>query len=252
MLQKFGFTQYESQVFEVLSASHQPMDASTIVRFSQVPKSKVYEVLNRMVEKGLILSSSTDRKKLYNAVPLETIIENLTSEFEANVEDLRNKEYTSPPVDDRVWTVKNSRTILSLTKELTENANSSIYISGWNDHLKALTPLLEQKKNEGVTVEMLSVGELESSIPQTHVLIPNEGHEALEKYQLLIVDEKEILFAGIEQGEWQGIQTLSRSLVKFFTEFFYHDVALTEITKKYENTLMEDESIKTILMKLRY
>ncbi|MGP4077969.1 TrmB family transcriptional regulator [Halobacillus sp. K22] len=252
MLQKFGFTQYESQVFEVLSASHQPMDASTIVRYSQVPKSKVYEVLNRMVEKGIILSSFTERKKLYNAVPLEAIIENLTDEFQANVEDLRNKEYTHRPVDDRVWTVKNSRTITSLTKELAENAKSSICLSGWSDHLKAFTPLLKQKKDEGVTVEILSVGELENSLPNTHVLIPNEGHDALERYQLLIVDEKEILFAGIEQGDWQGIQTLSRSLVKFFTEFFYHDVALTEITKKYEDTLMEDESIKQILMKLRY
>lgn len=136
------------------------------------------------------------------------------------MEDLRNKEYTHTPIDDRVWTVKNSRTISSLTKELTENANSSIYISGWNEHLKALTPLLEQKKNEGVTVEMLSVGELESSIPQTHVLIPNEGHEALERYQLLIVDEKEILFAGIEQGSGRGSKHYPDLLLNFSLNSF--------------------------------
>ncbi len=51
MLQKFGFTQYESQVFEALTSSPEPLDATSIVKYSGVPKSKVYEVLNRLVEK---------------------------------------------------------------------------------------------------------------------------------------------------------------------------------------------------------
>lgn len=77
MLQNFGFTQYESQVYEVLSASDHALDAATVVKFSHVPKSKVYEVLQRLVEKGLILTSFHEKKKLYTALPIEMTIKSL-------------------------------------------------------------------------------------------------------------------------------------------------------------------------------
>lgn len=252
MLQKFGFTQYESQVFEVLTASDSPLDATTIVKYSQVPKSKVYEVLQRLVEKGLILTSFQDRKKLYTSLPLETTIEKLTSEFQANVEEMRNKEYQLPDSDERVWTLQNDETIRALIKERIQKAQSEILITGWSAELLPLLPLLENKKEQGVEVELLSIGNLEKCSLHTHVLVPDENHEALEQHTLLIIDREEILFAGVERGAFQGIQTLSRPLVKFFTEFFYHDVALTEITQKYQDILMTDDKIKNILMNLRY
>ncbi|MBH0230991.1 TrmB family transcriptional regulator [Halobacillus yeomjeoni] len=252
MLQKFGFTSYESQVFEVLTASESPLDAATIVKHSQVPKSKVYEVLNRMIDKGLLLSSFEGKKKLYSALPLETTIEKLTADFQANVKELKNHEYKLPQVDDRVWTIKNESAIASLAEEIVSKAKRSIYVSGWSDGLNALLPILEKKHDEQVKVEVLSIGEMNSVMGDMHILLPDEKHDALERHQIIIIDEEELLFAGVEDGEWHGINTKSNPLVKFFTDFFYHDVALTEITKKYEQTLLQDEEIRNILMKLRY
>ena len=40
MLQKFGFSQYESQAYEVVVSSNEPLDATTIVKHSGVPKAK--------------------------------------------------------------------------------------------------------------------------------------------------------------------------------------------------------------------
>ncbi|SDO23215.1 TrmB family transcriptional regulator [Halobacillus aidingensis] len=252
MLQKFGFTQYESQVFEVLTASEEPMDATSIVKYSQVPKSKIYEVLQRLVEKGLILTSFQERKKLYTALPLETTIEKLTTEFQANIDEIRNTTFKLHDSDERVWTIQNDASIKALLNERIQTAREEILVTGWSDELAPLLPLLEEKKKEGIKVELLSVGELDPGKLHAHVLLPDEKHEALERHKLMIIDHEEILFAGVEGNTFQGIHTLSKPLVKFFTEFFYHDVALTEITKKYEEVLMADEEIKEILMKLRY
>ncbi|MFD2922683.1 TrmB family transcriptional regulator [Halobacillus naozhouensis] len=252
MLQKFGFTQYESQVFEVLTASSEPLDTSSIVKYSHVPKSKVYEVLNRLVEKGLLLTSFQERKKLYTALPLDTTIDKLTREFQENVKALKHREYTLTPSDDRVWTIQDHPAITSLTTGLISRAEQSIYLSGWSDDIQPLLSELERLNDQHIKIEVLSVGEVNTFLSDIHILVPMEKHEALERHKLIIIDEKEILFAGLEQDTWQGIKTMSKPLVKFFTEFFFHDVALTEITKKYENTLMKDEKIKNILMKLRY
>ncbi|ELK47014.1 TrmB family transcriptional regulator [Halobacillus sp. BAB-2008] len=252
MLQKFGFTQYESNVFEVLTSSREPLDATSIVKYSQVPKSKVYEVLQRLQEKGLILTSFHGKRKLYTALALETTIEKLTSDFEANLEELKTKEYTLPVSDERVWTMENEQSITALLKACIDRATNSILLTGWNDELASLVTDLERKAEQGVMVELLSVGDLDAPMFQSHILHPNETHEALERHKLVIIDSEEMVFAGSESGVSQGIHTLSKPLVKFFTEYFYHDVALAEITEKYKDILMEDEEVKNILMKLRY
>ncbi|WP_281658426.1 helix-turn-helix domain-containing protein [Halobacillus sp. Cin3] len=252
MLQNFGFTQYESQVYEVLSSSDQALDAATVVKYSHVPKSKVYEVLQRLEEKGLILTSFHEKKKLYTALPIEMTIKKLTAEFEDHIEQLRNHKSEIPDADERVWTLKNNHSIHVLMENLIEKAANEILLTGWNDELTPFVDLLERKQAEGIHVELLSVGEIPVGELDPHTLVPDERHQGLERHKLLIIDGREVLFAGMERDQFQGVHTLSKPLVKFFTEFFYHDVALLEITKKHHETLKKDDDITSILMKLRY
>ncbi len=155
-------------------------------------------------------------------------------------------------IDDRVWTLKENQSIASVIKELTDEATKSIFISAWSDDLQHYLPVLEAKEAAGMDVVIHVIGEIETSIKKVSTLIPNQSHETLERSRILIVDEKEMVFAGMEEGSWQAIRTQSPPLVKFFTEFFYHDVALTKITQRYHDIVMKDEDIKDMLLKLRY
>ena len=252
MLQKFGFTQYESKVYEVLLSSSEPLDASVVVKYSGVPKAKIYEVLSRMIEKGMIMDSVSEKKKLYAALPLDLAISKLTSEFQDSIDDLKENTYKKSYTDDRVWSLKVDSSIRVQCQELLKEAKKSILISIWSDEMESYLPILQEKEAAGIHVEALIVGDVEPDLKDLYILSPNEEHRMLEKNRLLIIDEEEILFAGVEDDSWQAMKTKSKPIVKFFTEFFYHDVALAEITKKYEETLMEDEEIKKLLMRLRY
>ncbi|MEC5425453.1 helix-turn-helix domain-containing protein [Virgibacillus sp. C22-A2] len=252
MLMQFGFTQYESQVYHALITTDQPLDATAIVRRSGVPRSKVYEVLHRMGEKGVILESTMEKKRLYTALSLDSMIEKLETDFEKNVQKLKDTKIKETPMDDRVWTLKEDKSIQALVKRLVKRAERSVSISGWADDIVILLPLLEDKYKAGLNVTIHVIGELKTIIPTVSTLIPDIQHANLERSRILIVDESEMIFAGIENSEWQAIRTHSRPLVKFFTEFFYHDVALTEITRKYKDTIMQDKDIRDILLKLRY
>jgi len=254
MLQKFGFSQYESKVYEVLSSSQEPLDATMIVKHSGVPKAKVYEVISRMIEKGMVLDSVSEKKKLYTALPLHLVIEKLTKEFQSYIKQLENNASKKIVMDDRVWSLKVDSSIQLKCKQLLQDAQHSIHISIWTDELPDCLPLLIEKEQAGVKVEALFVGEAEEEIPLStfYSLSPVEEHSKLEKNRLIIVDEETILFAGVENDSWQAMITKSKPFVKFFLEFFYHDVALTKIAKKYENQLMADEEIKHLLLRLRY
>ena len=252
MLQSFGFTQYESQVYEALATAEQPLDPTRIVSRSNVPRAKVYEVLQRLSGKGMVLETTIDKKRLYAALPPEAAVEKLRADFEKNVERLKAVQTEKPPADDRVWTLKDDQSIQSLLKELLEEAESSVFVSGWADDLSRYLPLLEEKYEKGLTVSIHTIGKLATRISNVSTLIPDQEHGTLERSRIVIIDDKEILFAGMEDSEWQAIRSQSRPLVKFFTEFFYHDVALTEITRKYQDTIRKDEAIQELLLKLRY
>ncbi len=252
MLQKFGFSQYESKVYEVLVSSDESMDATMIVKYSGVPKAKIYEVLARLIDKGMVMDSVSEKKKLYAALPVPLAIEKLTAEFQANIRQLQISSVKKSFADDRVWSLKVDSSIRVQSKQLIQEAQKSIRISAWNDDFQEYLPLLEEKEKAGVDVEALVVGEIKTKLSNVHILIPNEEHDALERFRLFIVDGREIMFAGVENHSWQAIKTKSQPFVKFFTEFFYHDVALAVITEKHYDLFMNDQQIRSILMKLRY
>ncbi|MFC0524655.1 TrmB family transcriptional regulator [Pontibacillus salicampi] len=252
MLQPFGFTQYESKVYEALITIEEALDATAIVKRSGVPRAKVYEVLQRMSNKGLVLESTVDKKRVYKALPIDSTINKLKADFEANVEELKHIPKIEAPSDDRVWTLKEDHSIQSMQQEMIQEAEQTIVISGWADDLSSHLALLEDKEAEGVEVEVHSIGKVDTNLSNVSTLVPNSMHETLERSRIVIIDHKRLLFAGMEQHDWQAIQTRSKPLVKFFTEFFYHDVALTEITKRYSSTILEDDTIREVLMKLRY
>ncbi|GED16035.1 TrmB family transcriptional regulator [Aneurinibacillus migulanus] len=252
MLQKFGFSQYESKVYETLLSSDEPLDATRIVKYSGVPKAKIYEVLSKMIDKGMLLNSVSGKQKMYTALPLSLAIEKLSAEFQADIEQLKINTAKKTFTDDRVWSVKVDTTIKAQIKQLIEEAEQSIRISVWNDDFVEYAPLLEEKEKQGVAVEAHVVGEIKANISNLDFFIPALEHNVLERFQLLVVDEREIMFVGTENGSWQAIKTMSKPFIKVFTEFFYHDIALTKITGKYHDLLMKDQEIKDILMRLRY
>jgi HTH-type transcriptional regulator, sugar sensing transcriptional regulator len=252
MLQKFGFSQYESKIYEVLTSSEEPMDATNIVKYSGVPKAKIYEVISRMIEKGMIMDSVSEKKKLYVALPLSLAVEKLTTEFQDNIKELTMNTYKKSFSDDRVWSLKVDSSIKVQSKQLIQQAKKSIRISTWEEDFIEYRPLLEMKEENGIEIEVLVVGNVETKLSNVHSLLPAQEHEVLERYRLIIIDDREAIFAGVESGSWQAMKTMSRPFVKFFTEFFYHDVALTKINEKHYDLLMNDEEIKKILMQLRY
>lgn len=252
MLQTFGFSQYESKVYETLASNTEPMDASLVVKHSGVPKAKIYEVLSRLIEKGMVLDTVSEKKKLYAALPLPSLIEKLTRQFQQDVAQLSASLAPKKVSDDRVWSLKVDSSIRAEIKQMIQQATHSIRISAWSEDFREYLPLLKEKEREGVHIEALVVGSLLTDMANLHQMIPSQGHEGLERSQLIVVDEHDVIFAGEEHGSWQAIKTSAQPFVKFFADFFYHDVALLRISQKYHDLLFDDEEIRGMLVRLRY
>jgi len=252
MLKNFGFSQYESNVYEVLVSSDQPMDVNMVVKYSSIPKTKIYEVLSRMIEKGMVMEAISEKKKMYTALPLDMAIARLTAEFNANIKKFQEITTKKTYADDRVWSFKVQATIEAQMKKLIQEAKKTIRINAWNDDFIKYLPFLLEKEQAGLDVRAHVVGDIQAPLKDLHFFVPTEEDVYLERFQLLIVDDQEIIFASTEGESWQAIRTMSQPFIKVFAEFFYHDLVLTAIMDKYHHILMEDQDIKHIINRLRY
>lgn len=148
--------------------------------------------------------------------------------------------------------MKADASIGSQLKQLMENAERSIRFSAWEDDFRRYLPILLEKQNDGVKVEGVVIGDTPDGLPQIVPMKPSKQHVLLERFRLLIVDDREVVFAGVEQGSWQAIMTRSQPFVRVFTDYFHHDLLLTKITGKYSEILLNDEEIMTELLQLKY
>jgi sugar-specific transcriptional regulator TrmB len=255
MLTRFGFTDYENRVYETLHHAGKPMTGYALAKESGVPRGKIYEVLHRLVDKGIVLESMSEGKSEYQAVDVEIVIHALTKQFQENVMALRQSyRQERPERDDRVWMLKDDRSMLATMEEWIKGAKRSIRISLWADEYPDLLPHLLQKEAEGVAVEALTLGELQTELRGLYTFpIPQKEKHSLQRWRLLIVDEEQVLLAVYHGGEMKGMLTSAAPFVQFFLDFFYHDVALAEITTRYyEDVLVSDERIRDLLIRLRY
>ncbi len=78
-LQKIGFTLYEAKVYKAL-ISHPNSTGYEVAKHSQVPRGKVYEVLENLVEKGAALIINEPEKQIYQALPYELLLSRYKNE----------------------------------------------------------------------------------------------------------------------------------------------------------------------------
>lgn len=253
MLQRFGFSAYENQVYQVLLASDEPMDPTSISKYSNVPRAKIYEVLSKMFEKGVAMEVISNKKKGYFAVPKDIVIKKLEAEFKKNIDLFKSDKSKILINKDDLWRFKTDDLILSTLKQMIVNANESILISLWKKDFYDLKPLLEEKEASGISVHVHIVGQAEANIKNLHILAEPSGENSLEIWRLLIVDNNDIIFGAFDNGCWDSIRTTINPFVKFFTEFYYHDVVLTKIVDKYyKDILKNDQEIDDLLTNLKY
>jgi sugar-specific transcriptional regulator TrmB len=78
-LQQVGFTPGESEIYDILVHAGQAK-ASTVMKKTKIAHSKVYEILDRLVSKGLASKTEIDGIKHYQATPPERIVDYLESQ----------------------------------------------------------------------------------------------------------------------------------------------------------------------------
>lgn len=257
-LTEFGFSQYEIGCYLNL-VTHNPLNGSQLSRLSGVSRSKIYDVLSNMINKGVVVEIENG---LYIPLPPEELFKRLRNRFENNMELFKEqiKKTTSENAYEFVWTIKGYTEVMAKARELIESAEKEIYIRLAPTESRLVDDALHDAEDRGIAIKYICLGRPTSEFP-IQVIHP-EIEELIEiilgRPINIIVDGREALVGRFETGDednspinWTQNHWLvvsSRDSIRHdFFHYFFHKVyelgqQLSENDKRIYESIKRDNS----------
>ncbi|NRD77744.1 TrmB family transcriptional regulator [Bacillus sp. BRMEA1] len=235
-LQKLGFSQYECKAYINL-LKNSPVTGYEVSKRSGVPRSMIYEVLGKLLDKGAIYTVPSEPVK-YVPLPAEELIKRLRKNFdesfhflEKSLNKLENERDT-----DVIWRLKSDEHVMAEIMDMINKAEEEVWMSIWNPQASSVKELIEQRVQEGIKVFSMLFADPDHKLGVTfhHNYMAPEITEKRMGGRLTIIvrDNEEVLIAQFAPNttSW-AVKTTDPALVLVAIEYIRHDIAFGELTK---------------------
>ena len=241
ILKDVNFTEYEAKAYLAL-LEKSPLSGYAISLNSGVPRSKIYEVLGGLVDRGEVMISH-ENPALYTPLPPNELINlkkrKAESSFEVAEEALENYSYVSLNREN-IWNITGYEAILNRTKEAIKEATGRILLEIWADDAQELKEELQAAAKRGVEILIVSYGDLVFDFAQVHQHDASEEitNEYGGRWIVLSADDREVVAGILSLGkDSRAAWTMHPGLVMPITEVIIHDLYIYEMMKKHREIL---------------
>lgn len=132
-LQDLGFTKNDSKVLLTL-AKYKILSPADIAKYSDVDRARVYDSLNRLMERGFIQKEPVKRGANYQIIPIESIFKTLREEYKEKINQtiilekvINEIEIDKEDSEPRVWAISSRDKIRKKLKELISSSERRIF-----------------------------------------------------------------------------------------------------------------------------
>jgi HTH-type transcriptional regulator, sugar sensing transcriptional regulator len=165
LLEKLGLTEYEAKTLGTLF-NLKEAEAPQISRTAQVPKTRVYDVLEKLIQRNLIIEIN-GRPKLYRAVEPQKAIDLLVMGKKSQFDELQREATTIKDTlidfdskeegGEKVMKVKDKQDFERILGQELLKANTSIQgLTEITDENNIIHDALLRAKNKNVTIKLLN------------------------------------------------------------------------------------------------
>lgn len=220
-LEELGLTEYEAKCFVALTRVAEGT-AKEVSKLSDIPRSRVYDTVERLHERGLVDVQQSDPRR-YKAVPKEAAFEKLRKDYISSIEAadraLDNVQSSENVEEEGAWSISEHEHVVDRVEALVDDAEESIH------YLVADAAVVEERTLErlaaasdrGVTV-VVEVGSdeirdrIDAALPDARVEVVSNLRETVdiaEKWpgQALLVDRRSALASGVSESHLPHVTT---------------------------------------------
>jgi HTH-type transcriptional regulator, sugar sensing transcriptional regulator len=256
--EEIGFSQNEAKAYITL-LREPAITGYEISKKSGVPRSMVYSIIRKLIEKEAIIELRTETPT-YIPVPVKELLMNRKKKTDETFNILEKElQAIEKPVEVNVIKHIEGRTkIIKAMQKLMMESNEEIWLSAWEQELKELKEVAKDRCANRVQIySMLFTNEKTDDFGKTfyHHLDTAFIEESRMNKRLTIVirDNHEVLIAGfVDHQIPQAIQTTEPMLVLLAKEYIRHDMMMKVVSEKLGNetinSLWKDDDLLTYIV----
>lgn len=236
-LQKLGFSQYECKAYVAL-LKISPITGYEISKRSGVPRSMIYEVLGKLLDKGAVYTVPSE-PMTYAPLPAKELINRLRSHFEQSF-DFLEKNLSALESEQEVNVIRrisSDELVIAEMIDMIDKAQSEVWLSIWEPQVEFIQSAIDRRVEEGIHVFTLLFGKPETQLGVTfhHNYISPEVAEERMQGRVTVVarDNQEVLIANFtpKAAAW-AVKTQDPALVLIAIEYIRHDIMFAEVAKQ--------------------
>ena len=225
---ELGFTGYEAKAYVSLLQQY-PATRYELSKNSGVPRSAIYDVINRLEYYGAVSVISTKPEK-YVPLPPEQFLRMLEQRFSQKIEVFRRSlsDIKIKMEPEQLWNLSGYQNLVSKAREMIQNAHESIYLSAWRSEVLELEKYLKEAESREVKVVIFSFTQIpEIGYNYSYQMNEKELEKVWDHKIVLVRDHEELLMGEVNKiVEKRVAWTLNKAIVQIAENYIILDITL--------------------------
>jgi len=243
-LEKLGLSNYEARAY--LAALNQPpITGYKLSKLSGVPRSRIYETIEKLISKGLLVFQSGE-KNFVSPLGFKSFLNNIEKENNESIKYLREK---LPEVNQQekegVWNIIGRDQIFETVRGMVSGARKCVYVEMFGNDLPLIKQVVEDRQKKNVEVLGIYCGENTVRIKN---FFPHLGDSCATCNEIaLCVDGKHALIGSTwPADDATAALTQNKGFVYITEQYIKHEIFLYKL---YAGK--DEQSIKNYIKKYK-
>ncbi len=241
-LKSLGFTEYEARIYGAL-LEHHPSSPYEAAKNAGVPTSKVYEVIAKLAERGLVLEVGEPDRRQY--IPLEPQ-EFLRREKQNHlgVVEALEKDFSSlgnRPEVSYLWSLRSLQDFNLRAGQLMASARETLLLSLWEEDIPLIIGPHKQAMERGIKAATVVFGE--GVLPDLGQVYPHPIRDTLHQERggrgfVLVADSQQVLWGTFSAGGVEGVWSRNPGFVTLAEDYVKHDIYIMKLVSRYGEDML--------------
>ncbi|MFI3171154.1 MAG: TrmB family transcriptional regulator [Eubacteriales bacterium] len=246
LLNKIGLSDTESKVYlTVLQRGN--LSGYETSKLAGIPRSKIYNILENLIQKGFILYSENENSNTYSAIPIRQVVDKVRYETKGVLSELNERLGAFPQTTnlDEIWHIKNRSNIFAKCRELIHETKQELLLQVWDDDIELIMDELLQQEAKELKMGIVVFSHDKSlRLPlqkySRHGMVEEKKAEMGGRWITLVSDNTEVIFGQIIGDDIaEVIWTKSRPMVILASECVRHDLYFYKSAQMFRGDMEE-------------
>jgi sugar-specific transcriptional regulator TrmB len=232
-IENLGLSTYEAKAYFALLLES-PLTGYKLSKISGVPRSRIYETIEKLMAKGLVLSQEGDTTLLI-PVSLESLLEKKEKESRRNLDLLKEvlPQLKKPAEAQGIWSISGRDRIFETINHVISQAQSHLYLVSFDSDILHFESALIEANKRRVSVFGVSCGE---KVFKFENMYPHQGQPCSSCRDIaLSIDSKQALVGCTFPSDGARVAvTKNPGIIHVAEDYIKHEIFLSQLFRTFD------------------